>query len=71
MEAPAQGGSGDHRGGGDPAGAFPGSVYEQRAAALIDAWGAQLRDTVLRLSARAREEAEDIVAEAQQLRQRP
>jgi hypothetical protein len=46
----------------------PGRDYERLAEALIDDWTGRLRTTVVRVAARAREEAEDIVAEAQEAR---
>jgi hypothetical protein len=45
-----------------------GRDYQQRAEALIDGWTGRLRTTAGRIAARAREEAEDLVAEAQEAR---
>jgi len=42
--------------------------YEQRAEELVDRFTIRVAETVTRAAARAREEAEDLVAEARQLR---
>jgi hypothetical protein len=45
-----------------------GRDYEQLAEALIDEWTGRLRAVAVRVAARAREEAEDLVAEARERR---
>jgi hypothetical protein len=42
--------------------------HEQRAEELVDRFSDRVAETVVRAAARAREEAEDLLAEARQLR---
>jgi hypothetical protein len=42
--------------------------HEQRAEQLVDRFSSSVAETVTRAAARAREEAEDLLAEARQLR---
>ena len=44
------------------------AVHEQRAEELVDRFSNNVTETVARAAARAREEAEDLLAEARQLR---